>query len=114
MEQENKLEQLKEDVFNKTLEIGKQLQDNLNRTSTIEELDDINKKLQQGIEQNVLTYRLRNLIRLINANDIDKTTGIKNHSEYKNWYYIKQLVDLTDNEELKLYVDKMKEEHLHK
>lgn len=107
-----KMDNLKEAAFKQMLDCGKELQKQIDKETNLEELNEMNSALQKGIEQNLTTYKLRNLLLEINKNDIDTRTAIKTNSDYKYWYYIEQLTNLTENEELKAFVRMKKKEAL--
>lgn len=108
----NSINKLKDEAFKQMLNCGKELQKQIDKETNLEELNEMNSALQKGIEQNLITYKLRNLLLEINKNDIDAKTAIKSNSDYKYWYYIEQLVNLTENEELKVFVKMKKKEAL--
>lgn len=110
--QKTKIDNLKEEAFKQMLNCGKELEKQINKNSSLEDLEEMNSALQKGIEQNLITYKLRNLLLEINKNDIDQKTAIKTNSDYKYWYYIEQLTNLTENEELKAFVRMQKKEAL--
>lgn len=110
--QKTKMDNLKEEAFKQMLNCGKELQKQIDKETNLEELKEMNTALQKGIEQNLITYKLRNLLLEINKNDIDTKTAIKTNSDYKYWYYIEQLTNLTENEELKAFVRMKKKEAL--
>lgn len=110
--QKTKIDNLKEEAFKQMLNCGKELEKQINKNSSLEDLEEMNSALQKGIEQNLITYKLRNLLLEINKNDIDQKTAIKTNSDYKYWYYIEQLTSLTENEELKAFVRMKKKEAL--
>lgn len=106
------INKLKDQAFKQMLDCGKELEKQINKTTDLKELEEMNSALQKGIEQNLITYKLRNLLLEINKNDIDTKTAIKSNSDYKYWYYIEQLTNLTENEELKAFVRMKKKEAL--
>lgn len=110
--QKTKIDNLKDEAFKQMLNCGKELEKQINKNSSLEDLEEMNSALQKGIEQNLITYKLRNLLLEINKNDIDQKTAIKTNSDYKYWYYIEQLTNLTENEELKAFVRMKKKEAL--
>lgn len=108
----NNINKLKDEAFKQMLNCGKELEKQINKNTDLKELEEMNSALQKGIQQNLITYKLRNLLLEINKNDIDTKTAIKSNSEYKYWYYIEQLANLTENEELKVFVKMKKKEAL--
>lgn len=110
--QKAKIDNLKEEAFKQMLNCGKELEKQINKNSSLQDLEEMNSALQKGIEQNLITYKLRNLLLEINKNDIDQKTAIQTNSDYKYWYYIEQLTNLTENEELKAFVRMKKKEAL--
>ena len=108
MKSKSKINDLKEQAFKQMLACGKELQEKANSNIEEKELIEMNNALKQGIQNNLTAYKLRNLIIDINKNDIDTKTAIKAGSDYKYWYYIEQLTNLTTNEELKLFVKQQK------
>ena len=111
---ENKeLEKLKELTFIHALKTGEELQAQLQKQNTKEDLDKMNDALNQGIINNMVTYNIRQIINKINNDDV-KDCAIPDDSEYRFLYWNCLLSNLTNNEAYKKFNERIKKEFLKK
>ena len=112
MKQEQKsIDKLKDLTFEMALKSGQQLENVLKEKEDINKLDAINNQLEKGIELNMLTYQLRQIIQRINNDDVTDCV-IPDNSTYRYYYYMSLLANVTTNEAFKQYVDNLKKEAL--
>lgn len=104
--------QLKELTFQKAKEIGKTFQELATSDIKLNEVNEMDEKIQEGIKQNLIVDRLRKLINKINTDKLDDVP-IPENSPYKYAYYLYLLAQTTNNINLIEYAKKLKEKVLH-
>lgn len=107
----NNEEKLKELTYQHAKMIGQKWQELATSPIQKNEIDEMDEKVQKGIELNLLVNKIRQLIQKIDADEL-KDIPIPENSEYKYAYYLYLLASLTHNVKLINYATNLKKEVL--
>ena len=109
----NKLteDKLKDLTFEQAKMIGKKFQELANSPIDAQQIDEMNKGVEKGIELNLLVNKMRQVIQKIDTDEL-KDVPIPENSEYKYAYYLYLLASLTHNVKLISYAEHLKKEVL--
>lgn len=106
----DKLQQLKDLTFQHALNTGKVLEEKINTNITKDEAEKLDAAIQKGIEANVRTYHLRQILNRIDKDDVSDC-AIPDNSIYRFYYYIYLLAQETKNKEFIEFCEKLKKKH---
>ena len=101
--------ELKEQIYKQTIENGKNLQKAMNTPIDKWTIENMNEQAIEGLKKVAKVNRLIKIIDDINKKTITYTTAVRPNTKYEKWCYIEALVGLTDNVDLKEFVEQQKE-----
>lgn len=101
--------ELKEQVYQETIKNGKRLQEAMNTPIDKWTIDNMNQQAIDGIKKVAKINRLIKIIEAIDNKTITYTTAVKPNTKYEKWCYIEALAGLTNNSDLKDFVEQEKE-----
>lgn len=101
--------ELKEQVFQQTLKNGKALQKAMATPIEKWQIDGMNEQAIQGLNKIAKANHLIKIIDDINNKTITNTTAVRPNTKYEKWCYLEALASVTNNQDLKDFVEQEKE-----
>lgn len=101
--------ELKEQVYKQVINNGKELQKAMNTPIDKWTIQNMNQQAIDGINKVAKMNKLIKIIDSINNKTITFTTAVRPNTKYEKWCYLELLTSLTNNQDLKDFVEQEKE-----